>query len=301
MITPLDANTQRFLNDLNQIADRMQVAQRQISTGIRVFKVSDDPDQVSNILQARASLGATEQIQFNLGRVKTEADTAEQTLQSAIQVVERARTLSAQAANGTQTAETRQAAAQEVTSLLEQLVGLSRTSVEGRYLFSGDQDQQPPYSIDLTQANPISAYSGSAATRQVQHPNGSTFPVSKTAQEIFDASDPTRNVFAAVNSLRQALLNNDQTGIAAAIDTLTTAGAYLNTQLAFYGSVQNRIGDAIDYGSRLQVQLQTQLSDLQDADTTAAILELQQTTNSQQAALLARSRMPHTSLFDYLG
>lgn len=301
MLSPLDPNSQRFLNDLNQIEDRMQRAQRQVATGLRVMSVSDDPDQVSTILQVHASLASAQQIQANLGRVKTEADTSEQTLESAVQLVERARTLAAQGANGTQTAQTRQAAEQEVSSLLDQLVGLSRTSVEGRYIFSGDQDQQPPYSIDLTQDNPVSTYQGSAATRQVQHPNGSTFAVSKTAQDIFDAPDPTQNVFAAVNSLRLALKNNDQDGIKASMDNLSTADSYLNSQLAFYGSVQNKIADATDYGSRLQVQLKTQLSNLQDADTTQAILDLQQATNAEQVALSARAKLPMTSLFSYLG
>ncbi len=138
----------------------MEAAQRKVSTGLRMQSVSDDPDQVSPLLQARADLAATTQTQANLSRVKTGVDAAEQALEQSVSMVERARTLGAQGVTGTATAESRQALADELGSILENLVGLSRTTVEGRYVFSGDSDQQAPYSIDLTrliQSAPISA------------------------------------------------------------------------------------------------------------------------------------------------
>lgn len=301
MLSSLDPKTQSFLDALGQIGDRMQRAQRQIATGLRVSSVSDDPDQVSTLLQTRADLESTQVIQQNLGRVKAEVDAGEQGLQAAVSIMERVRTLGSQGVSGTATADGRASIAAEVGSLLEQLGGISRTNVEGRYLFSGDSDQTPPYTIDLSQANPVSAYAGSAATRQVQHPNGTRFSVGRTAQDIFDAPNASQNVFASVTNLRAALLADDQAAISGSLGNVATSLVYLNNQLAYYGTVQNKVADATDFGVNLTLQLQTHIGALQDVDVSQAILEFTQAQTQQQAALQVRAKMPRTTLFDYLG
>ena len=301
MLSNLQPPAQQFLLHLNRIHGRLDRAQRRISTGLRIAHVSDDPDQIATLLRARAHLEAAKQTHQNLGRLKAEVDGAEQAVQHAVVLFERVRTLGAQGATATQTADTRAMIAQEVGSVLEQMVGLTGTAVEGRFIFSGDSDQAPPYTIDLALPVPISPYQGSAATRVTEHPNGTTFSVSRTAQDIFDSTDPASNVFATVEALRQALLANDEPAILDAVEALTVAGVHLNTQLAFYGATQNKIAEALDFGQNLQVQLQTQIGSLQDADMTEEILELQQGQVQQNAALSAWARQPRTTLFDYLG
>lgn len=300
MISSLDPAAQRFLNGVNQIEQRSERAQRELTTGRRINTVSDDPDQVTNLIQTRADLARTKQIDGNLGRVKTEVDTAEGALQSAVTLVERAQTLGTQGQSGFTSAQTRQDLAGELGSVLQQLVSISGTTVEGRFVFSGDSDQQAPYTIDLTLPNPIGSYAGSTATRQVQHPDGSLISVGKTAQEIFDSSDPTQNVFTSINNLRTALLNGDQAGIDAALPNVRSAGTFLNNELAFYGTVQNRVSGAVDFGSNFETQLQAQLSQIQDADLTRSITELQQAKTQQDAALESRAKLPTVSLFNYL-
>jgi len=301
MISSLDPSAQQFLNGLNEISNRMTDAQRRISTGLKISQVSDAPDSISLLLEARANLSATQQNLSNLGRVKTEVDAAEQAMQSAVTLFDKVQTLGAQGNTDILTASGRADAAQELDGVLQQLVGLAGTSVEGRYIFSGDADQQVPYTYTAGQANPVSAYLGAASTRLVQHPNGTTFTVALNAQQIFDSADPTTNVFTAIENLSAALKANDSAAIQVANDGLAKAGEYLNNQLAFYGTTQNKVANATEFGKTLEVQLQTQISNLQDADLTQAILELNQAGTQQQAALQARARIPRTTLFDYLG
>lgn len=301
MLRSLDANSEVFLDNLNRIASRMQRAQRELATGLRFANVSDDPDQVSTLLQAHAELQSNQTIQDNLGQVKGEVDTAETALQSAVKLMERVKTLSAQGATGTATVESRQSIAGELGSLLEQLGGISRTTFEGRYLFSGDNDQTAPYTIDLSQANPISPYAGSVATRQVQHPNGTTFGVSRSALEIFDNPDSAKNVFFAVDTMRKALLANDSSAIRASLGGIGTALDHLNGQLAWYGTTQNKVAEATDAAQQAELQIKTHIGNLQDADMTEAILEVQQAQTQQQAALQLQGQIPRKTLFDFLG
>ena len=300
MLTSLTPANQQFVRDIDRLSEQMRTAQQQISTGKRIHTIADDPDQISTLLQARADLEGSRVTSANLGRVQSEVDAGEQAIQSGVKLFERVRTLGAAGTSDTSSAETRAALAQEVAAIYEELVGLTNTTVEGRFIFSGDQDQVSPYQLDLTKTPPLSAYGGSAATRQVQHPNGTTFPVSRTAQEIFDSTDPSTNVFKAVDALRIALQANDRTGIRTAVQNLDKPDIFLNRQLSFYGTTQQRIADAKEFGSRYQLQLQTQIGAIEDADTTYAILTLSQAKVNQQAAFEAHAQIPHGSLFDFL-
>jgi flagellar hook-associated protein 3 FlgL len=300
MISFLSSSAQSFLVGLAQIQARSQHAQQELTTGLKINTVSDAPDQISSLLQTRSDLAQTQQIDTNLGRVKTEVDTGEGALQAAVTLVERAQTLGAQGASGTSTPTTNQNLADELGSVLQQLVSTANTTVEGRFIFSGDSDQQAPYSIDLTQPSPVSAYQGTAATRQIQSADGSQFAVAKTAQDIFDSPTASQSVFTSIDNLRQALLSNDTASISAAQADVQTAGAYLNQQLAFYGTVQDRVASSSSYAKTYETQLKTQLSGIQDADEAQAITELTQAQTQQQAALVSRAQLPKTSLFDYL-
>jgi flagellar hook-associated protein 3 FlgL len=301
MLSSLDPASAQFLNNLNNISDRMMRAQQQISTGLKISQVSDAPDSISLLLQARANLHSTQQTLTNLGRVKTEVDAGEQALQSAVTLFDKVQTLGAEGNTDTQTAAGRADLAQQIDSALQQMAGLAGTAVEGRYIFSGDADQQVPYTYTPGQTPPLSAYLGSSSTRLVQHPNGTTFSVALTAQQIFDSADPTTNVFQAMQNLSTALKNNDSAAIQASVSGLSKVSEYLNSQLATYGNIQNKVADATDFGQTLELQLKTQISNLEDADLTGAILELTQSQTQQQAALESRARLPRTTLFDFLG
>jgi flagellin-like hook-associated protein FlgL len=133
-----------------------------------------------------------------------------------------------------------------------------------------------------------------------QNPDGTTFPIALTAQQIFDSADPTTNVFTALNNLRNALAGNDVPTIQQALGALTPVDTYLNDQLAFYGETQDQMTNATDYGNTLQTEQQTQIAGLQDADLTSDTLELTQTQTEQQAALTAEAQVPRTTLFNYL-
>ncbi|MEO8128408.1 MAG: flagellin [Bryobacteraceae bacterium] len=301
MISRLDSSALQFLAALNGTQHRLNQAQLALTSGKKVNVISDDPDQISSLLQARAELGTSQQTEKDLGRVKTEVDTAESTLANAVSLVEHARVLAAQGATGTSSPQTRANLADQLGDLLKQLVAFANTTVEGRNIFSGDSDQAAAYSIDLTQPVPTGSFLGTPSTRLIRSPSGTQFAVAKTAQEIFDSANPSENIFTSIDAIRVALLNNDQAGIDAALPNLDSAGVYLNQQHAFYGSAQNQVNDGITYANKDQIRLAAKISGIEDADPATAALELNQAILEQNAALQSRGRLPRTSLFDFLG
>jgi flagellar hook-associated protein 3 FlgL len=226
-------------------------------------------------------------------------------VQDAVSLLDQARSLGAQGASSTLSPQARISLAAQAEQILNSLVDASRASFAGRYLFSGDGSTLPPYDVNLANANGVDRLLTTPATKLIQDANGVTFAISKTAQDLFDHRNPddslaADNVFAAVNSLRVALLNNDQPGTLAAVSAIRTAQDYLSLQGTFYGAVQNRVTNSLDIAQKFQLQWKTSLSDEQDTDVAAATTDLQQERLSQQSALQAQASMPHSSLFDYL-
>lgn len=309
MISGIDPTAAQFLADLTRTEDKAERAERQLSSGLKFNDASDAPDQVSDILKLRADIHRNDQVGSNLQNVKIEVDTAEQAVEAAEQIVERALVLAAQGVTDTQTPESRLAIAEEVRNLHQQLVSLSATQVGASYVFGGDAGQVAPYTLDT--ANPdagggVVQASTAQATRQIQDPLGNVFGVDRTAQQIFDDQNPpgtpaADNVFTAVNQLRVALAANDTAGMRNALAALTQADDYLNQQLGFYGAAQNRISAATDLSQKMDLNFQMALSAKQDADLAQAILDLTQAKTQEQASLAARAQMRKTSLFDYLG
>lgn len=300
MISSLDPSALNFLNGIAQIQQRAQTAETQMTTGLKINAVSDDPGAIANLYETRSELAQAQQIDTNLGQVTAEVNTGESTLSSAVTLIERVQTLASQGDTGTATAATRQEIAGELGGIMQQLVSAANTSVGGRYIFAGDSDHTQPYSIDLTQTNPVSAYQGSVSTRQIQGADGTTFAVAETAQTIFDDPTGQQNIFTSINNLRLAMSNNDQAGIDAAMPNVQSIDSYLNQQLAFYGNVQDRVTSETNFGANYETQLQTQLSGIQDANLAQSITQMQQSQTQETAALQARAQLPKTSLFDYL-
>ena len=307
MITQVDPRNAVFLIGVDRIESEIAQASNQVSSGLQISTASDAPDQIGTLLQLRANKLHNAQVQSNLTLAQTDAQAADNALSSSIQLMDTATSLATEGATATSDATTRASLSQQVQAILQQMVANSQTSVEGVYIFSGDEGDTPQYSYDPTQANPVVTQQTSASTRQIESPAGGTFQASLTAQQIFDSRDPstgnpaTDNVFNALNTLVTALNNNDTAAITNSISLLQEASVHLNSSQAFYGNLEDQIQGANAYASNYNVQLLTEISNIQDADIPAAATKLSEANTQLQAAMQMEGQLPRSSLFNYLG
>jgi len=305
MISGLNPANEQFLASMNDLESRLNNAQNQLSSGLRVNQASDAPQEVGDIFEIRADLGQQNQFIQNLTLVQSQVNAADSSIQSALQLLDQAISLGSQGANTNAVSGQQSILATQVQGLEAQLVALSRTQVGGVYIFSGDNSGSPAYQVDTASATGVDRLFVQQATQQISDPAGVTFQVAMTAQDLFDKRDAQdnpapENAFAALNSLNLALQSGDTNAITQAVGSLRTASNYINQQLGFYGAVENRVSSSLDLAQKFQVQDQTRLSNLQDADTTAEALEVTQDTTGLNAAMAAEARRPVTTLFDYL-
>jgi flagellar hook-associated protein 3 FlgL len=305
MYTLLNGSAQLFLAGLERTNLGLAQATQQLSSGLRINVASDAPDQVSMLLQLRAVQQSNAQVQSNLTLAKTDASTADTTLGGAATLMDTAVQLGTQGANFTLDASGRAALAEQVQGLLEQMVNYSQTQVNGRYIFSGDLPGSPTYQLDLAAPTGVDQITNAAATQQIKDPAGGSFPAALTAQQIFGDTNPdgtpaADNAFNALNTLLVALQNNDQAGVAASIPLIQQASDHLNNMNTFYGTVENRIQSATTFATNFDLQLQTQIGNIQDANAPAAATALTQDNTNLQVAMQAEAKQPTTSLFSFL-
>lgn len=306
MIQNVDPASERFLNALSRLQERLHVVQRQLSSGLRIERASDAPDRVYDVIYRQSQIQHSSQILKNMARVQSTAQAADAALSQAVTVLEKAIETGAKALNINVDAGSRAALAEEARSHHEALVRLSLTTAEGLFVFGGDDSKQAPYQINEANANGVDRLSAAPATKLILDFDGSRFLSGRTAQEIFDHRQPddtlaVDNAFAAVHSLRNAIEAGDNAAIEASIAQLHAAHEYVNSQFSFYGSVQNRVTASIAQIQQSEVRIKDELSHIRDADVAAAAVQLAEIQTSIEAALSAQSAASSTpNLFDYL-
>lgn len=310
MLPSLPGSLQQYLVNLQQVDTGMTNVTQELSSGLRVSSVADDPSAVPGIMQAQSQIDHLNQTKTNLTTLQPELQSGDAALQQAMQNVESAISIASQASSPMATASSRAALATQVQGILQNLVQISNTTVQGNYIFSGDLVQQPLYQLDPTQPTGVKQLATAQSTRVVTDANGVQVWLSKTASEIFDDRNPdttpaSDNVFAAVNSLLTALQSpNPATavnGALASISNLKAADSHLNQELGYYGIGEARVNDALTQIGNTLTSVESNLSTLRDANVASAAVELNQLTVQQQAALSARAKMGSLDLFQFLG
>ena len=306
MIPFINSAGQVFLANLTQIQNGNQRIEEQLSSGFQVNQASDAPDQITQLLQLQSQLASNNQVQTNLNSLQAGALGADNSITSILQLVNQAASLGAQGADTTTTPQTRQQLAQQVQTIFDQVVSTTQTVVNGEYIFSGDANQGPEYQVDPSSSNGVDQLSNTLNTSTAQDVNGNTFLTGLTAGQIFDPRNADNsyapdNMFAALTSLYQSLNTNNTAGITTAIASVQTASAYVNVQQGFYGALENRITNSLSTATTQNISLTQQIASIQGTNFAEAATQLTQGQTALQAALQAQSKVPTTSLFDFLG
>src|SRR5690349_24811649 len=145
MLPYLSGPNQQFLSDLQRINSEMADVAKQLSSGLRVSSVADDPSAVEGIMLNQSRIAQLTQTQTNLNNLKPELETGDAALQQAMQQVESAISIASQSTSPLSNANSMAQLTIQVQGILQNLVNLSGSSSGGRYIFSGDLDQQALY------------------------------------------------------------------------------------------------------------------------------------------------------------
>ena len=121
---------------------RFMDMQTQMSSGRRINRPSDDPLGILRDLDYRAELAKNEQYRENIGQAQNWMNSYDSIVANLTSLMSEAKEVTVSMSNSTYDSIARMAAANEVRSIFDQLMQLSRSELEGKQMFSGYRTDQ---------------------------------------------------------------------------------------------------------------------------------------------------------------
>lgn len=292
-------NSQLRLQTSLQSIDRLN---EDISSGIRLRKMSDDPTAAGAVVQIGSSMRAITQFRRNVDLGAARASTEELVLNQVTEGLGRAIELGVAQASGTANAQTRSIVKTEIDQLLGFAVNLGNTRHGDDFLFSGTRAGEKPFRMPPTSADGFSALTVGASpvdpsgAISLEINDGVFLTPTHNGTEVFLTTD----AFESLRALSTALGNNDVAGIQAATDRVTAASSQLQNILGAQGARINVLDNTRSNLDLTEFNLKSSRADLRDTEVDKAIAELIGKQTLYQAAMSATSRILGLSLANYL-
>jgi flagellar hook-associated protein 3 FlgL len=276
--------------------DRQQEDQAitELSTGLKVNKPSDDPAAAAELIVNNAQASAVSTYQSNISSLQGTLQVADSTLNSVVTNLSQAVSLGVEGANGTMNQTDRNAIAQEVNGIQQQILDYANQSFEGNYLFAGTAVNTKPFVADPSSG--VVTYVGNTGVNNVEIGEGQAVPANLPGSQLFTA--PGADVFQALADLSSALQSGSN--IPAAQTEVENAFNYVNAQRAFYGTTLSRLNTASSFLSQENLQLTQEQNNLVGADMATVVSQLTQAETALDATLSAGGKISQSSLLDYL-
>ncbi|AIQ76848.1 flagellar hook-associated protein FlgL [Paenibacillus odorifer] len=295
-------NSQLLLN-LNRNARTMNDTQLQLSSGRKINKPSDDPVGITYSLRYRAELSSNEQYTKNVDSALSWLDFNDTVLGQAGDVVQKIRELTVQASTGTNPQSALDSINAEVMQLKEQLVDIANSTLNGKYIFNGEQYTTKPYDFAK---GADGTYDVSKAittdTGQIQFivGEGVRLPISTTGNDVFGNTEDADNLFAIINNLSAGLKAGDLTAISGQLDVIDTRMESILTARSEIGAKTNRVELMQERLSDLNVNLTDLQAKTEDADYEGLIMESKIQENIYNASLSVGAKIISTTLVDFI-
>lgn len=277
------ANLQSNLSSVSKL-------QAQLSSGKKVTKASDDPVHSAQLMSLRGEQTRNSQYERNVQDAKSWLNTIDSALQTASTNLRRARDLVVQGGNDSLPQVAKDALATEIRELRDGLMQTANTTFLGRTVFAGTSAAGVAYDATYTwtgnDAGHVDRAVGDAAEVRVDSNGKAVF--GEGASSLFALLD---TVAATLDS------GGNPTSYLRQIDGFSEG---IRAELASVGSRQRTAENATTRLSDAGLNLETQVSGIEDIDLAQVILQLQSQQVAYEASLGAAAKALTPSLMEFL-
>ncbi|MBN1551790.1 hypothetical protein JW979_09990 [bacterium] len=301
----------RNLRYINENLNKMQKIQEQISSGKMIRVASDDPIGSTRSMSLTNDIKKTDQYKRNLTNGVSILENTSSVITQVEELLLEIKTIAENASSEVTSSAERTAFAFQVNQLLEEIVQVSNSKFQGKFIFggaetlSGTHANSQVFNIQL---------SGSAIAGVIPNPRGIDGEIKRLAgdgksiiinisgNDVFqpDGVGGTNDIFDTIIQLRENLLANDGDSIRTRINELDREFDQVVSQNTLAGAKLNRMTLVSDQLDDLKVVQKEHLSEVEDTDVAEAILRMQTQEVTFQAALQVSSRILNQSLLDYI-
>ncbi len=302
-----------MMRNMNDNLERMDKSQQQMATGKRFQIPSDDPIGVSKSLRLHTDIAELEQFKRNTDDAISWLDITETALSDIDDVLQRARELTVQASNGTNTPEDRVKIKEEITQLKEQLINIGNRTYAGRYVFSGfktDQEllnEDGEYNFNLSQNEIIEYQVGVADTLGVNVIGQKVFGIGDgsqstvvTNEDVDVSGEKKAQMIDVFTQLEQALDGNNDAEINVSIERIDNQLGNLLSVRAEVGAKMNRMEMTNNRLLDENINFTKLLANNEDADMAETIMKLKQEESVYNASLSVGARVIQPTLIDFI-
>lgn len=283
---------------VNQARSDHSQALEKVASQKRINKLSDDPMGAVQMIRDRSAIANLQQHQKNSEHANDFLRKSEVAISELSNHVIRARELAVAMSNDTYGAVDRNATAKEVDQIMERVINLGNSSFNGRYVFGGFSDQNPPVTKDGN-------YVGDSGDILIQSSQGVFKKINFTAEDLFNPSSEHSqmghaDLITALKSFKEGLVTNDGDMIQSSLGDLSYQTEKVSSLQASVGAIQNSLTNNIEALKDDEILAKTRLAKVEEVDMVSAASDLKKTESVLQASLTAGAKLGQQTLFDFL-
>ena len=275
-----------LLGGLDTVQQQLNNADLELASGRSINKPSDNPVGTQSLVLNHAAQAQNDTFQQNVGNLQSRLQIADSALNSAENAINQAISLGVEAGNSDLSDSQRQAIAQQLQGIQQQLVNTANTSYSGSYVFGGTLVETAPFTLNPAVSAGVT-YSGNSSVTAVQVASGESVNTNVPGDQLF--LNPAGSLLGSLNQLITAVQTN--TGISAANVAFGQGATEFYAQSVSYGSTLDQLQSVSTQLSAQQVQLATQESSIDGADIAQVTTNFSQSEVAYQTLLEAEGKI----------
>lgn len=304
-LRPVESTWYRnFLFNLNRTKTRYDEAISQTTSGKKLNNLSDNPADMSYVLTLRSKLGQIDQFDRNINSAFGFLNVSGSALNQVQNVMYSIVTLAEQGASDTIGPDERNAIADTIDEMRDEILNYANTEIMGKYIFAGSATDTQPFvkGADtvvggITRPGPVT-YQGNSDLIEVQADFSVTVPTNIPGDQVF--TGPI-DIFDRLADLVYDLRNNDTLAVGGHIGTMNELINQISEGMGTIGNRTSHLHQIQGMLKSFRSAIQAKISSLEDADMAEAISNLTREEIGLQSTLQAGARIQRFSLMNYIG
>jgi flagellar hook-associated protein 3 FlgL len=287
---------EQFKVNLSRIQQKLARSQEEIASGKKIIDPSDDPVTAAKALRIQADQDQGGQLSKNIQRLQILGGTCESSLNSMVDLLNRAKQLAVTQSSDTMDASTRKTASEEIKGIIEQLVTIGNTKIGDTYVFGGKKSNGVVYTLD--QSTFSVTFNGTTEVPRVVVEGSEKMDLGMSGSKVFDNNGT--DIFQTLKDFKEALESDDVAGIRNSLTGLDNCLNLTEDNIASIGVYNSRTTTLANNNGTRDTNYKEVLSGMVDVDIASVTADYNTMSTAYQAVAYMMSKMQDINIFNYL-
>jgi flagellar hook-associated protein 3 FlgL len=288
-----------LMHHLSRNMERLDDLNRQLSSGKRLLKVSDDVPGARQVMHLQQENGRIDSYLQNMSNVEDMLNMATTTVGHVLDVISAVKERAIQSATGTYSSANRSAIAEDVDGMLQTLLSLANVRHKGAYVFSGEAAGTIPFTTTKNAQGRVASvsYQGARVCTEAPVAPGITTETNVVGSEVFQGNG---GLFQTIIELRDAIRTGNMSQIKDSIAELDLNHSEVLRGVGRLGERQTQMGILRTSTEKMRDLNTKMISDRSDADMAELSVEYNRQMALLQVVMRVAASSTRPSIADFL-